>query len=309
MSKNNMHPKIVVVGSLNMDLIVSAPRIPAPGETIIGHAFNTAAGGKGANQAVAAARLGAQVSMVGCVGDDAYGQAQLYNLAADGVDTTFVRVDPETHTGVALITVDDAGENSIVVSSGANWRMTATDVNAAEAVIAGANMLLLQLETRLEVVERAVKVAVQHSVPVVLNPAPTSHLSPELLAAVSYLIPNESEASFLSGQPVTDLDSAWAAARHLRSGGVGTVVLTLGEQGALLVAEGQEAHVPAFPVQAVDTTAAGDAFVAGFAVTVASGRSLLQAVRFAAASGALAATKLGAQPSLPFLEEVSQLVG
>jgi len=298
---------MAVVGSLNMDLIVSASRIPAPGETIIGHGFHTAAGGKGANQAVAAARLGAQVSMVGRVGDDAYGQAQLSNLAADGVDTTFVKVDPETHTGVALITVDDAGENSIVVSSGANWQMSAADVDDAEVAIAGADMLLLQLETRSEVVARAVELAARHGVPVVLNPAPARPLPPELLAQVTYLIPNEGETALLSGQPVTGLDSAGAAARTLRQMGIGTVVLTLGGQGAFLFAEGQKEHVPAFPVEVVDTTAAGDAFVAGFAVAVASGQPLGEAVRFAAAAGALATTKLGAQPSLPTLEEVNKL--
>lgn len=308
LSGGKMPPKIAVVGSLNMDLIVSVPRIAAPGETIIGHEFHTAAGGKGANQAVAAARLGGQVSMVGRVGNDAYGQMQLSNLAADGVDTTFVTVDPETHTGVAFIIVDDAGENSIVVSSGANWRVSATDVDAAEDAIAGADMLLLQLETRPEVVERAAELAARHGVSVVLNPAPANPLPSGLLGRVSYLIPNESETAFLSGQPVTDLESARSAARALRQMGAGTVVSTLGGQGALLIAAGQELHVPAFSVKVVDTTAAGDAFVAGFAVAVASGQPLAEAVRFAAAAGALATTKMGAQPSLPVLEEVNWLL-
>jgi ribokinase len=303
-----MPPKIVVVGSLNMDLIISSPHIPVPGETIIGRGFHTAAGGKGANQAVAAARLGAQVSMVGRVGDDAYGHIQLDGLAADGVDTTFIQVDSEAHTGVALIIVDDAGENSIVVSSGANWQVSVADVDAAEAAIAGADMLLLQLETRPEVVERAAELADRHGVPVVLNPAPPRSLSPELLARVTCLIPNESETAFLSGLSVTGMDSARSAARHLLSKGVDTVVLTLGGQGAFLIAKGQEEHVPAFVVEVVDTTAAGDAFVAGFAVAVASGQSQLEAVRFAAATGALATTKLGAQPSLPTLEEVNRLL-
>ncbi|MFZ5916668.1 MAG: ribokinase [Chloroflexota bacterium] len=303
-----MPPKIVVVGSLNMDLIVSAPRIPEPGETIIGHGFHTAAGGKGANQAVAAARLGAQVIMVGCVGGDAYGETLRRNLAADGVDTSFVGVDTETHTGIALITVDDAGQNSIVVSSGANWRLSAADVDAAEGAFIGADMLVLQLETRPEVVERAAALAVRHGVPVALNPAPARPLSPALLAQVDYLIPNESETALLSGRPVTGVDSARAAARTLRGMGIGTVVLTLGGQGAFLITEGREAHVPAFSVEVVDTTAAGDAFVGGFAVAVASGWPLPQAARFAAASGALATTRLGAQPSLPTLSDVERLL-
>jgi ribokinase len=304
-----MQPKITVVGSLNMDLIVSAPRIPGPGETVIGGGFHTAAGGKGANQAVAAARLGAQVNMVGRVGDDTYGQVQLSNLAADGVDTTFVTVDPKAHTGVALITVDDVGENSIVVSPGANWHVSATNVEAAKAAISGADMLLLQLETQPEVVTRAIELAARHDVPVVLNPAPARPVPPELLAQVTYLIPNESETALLSGQPVADLGSAQAAARKLREMGVGTVVLTLGGKGAFLVAQKQEKHVPAFAVEVVDTTAAGDAFVAGFAVAVASGKPLLEAVRFATATGGLATTKLGAQPSLPTLAEVKRLLG
>jgi ribokinase len=303
-----MQPQIIVVGSLNMDLIISAPCIPGPGETVIGHGFHTAAGGKGANQAIAAARLGAQVTMVGRVGDDAYGQAQMSNLAADGVDTTFVKLDSEAHTGVALITVDDEGENSIVVSPGANWHTSAADVEATEAAIARADILLLQLETRPEVVARAIELAAKHKVPVALNPAPPRSVPPELLSQVTYLIPNESETAFLSGQFVSDLASAQAAAQKLRGMGVDIVVLTLGGQGAFLIGHGQEEHVPAFPVKVVDTTAAGDAFVAGFGVAVASGRSLLEAVRFAAATGALATTKLGAQPSLPTLEEVNRLL-
>jgi ribokinase len=303
-----MPAKIVVVGSLNMDLIVSAPRIPVSGETIIGHDFHTAPGGKGANQAVAAARLGARVSMVGRVGDDPYGQTLLDGLAADGVDATWVRRDADSHTGVALITLDHAGQNSIVVSSGANWRLSAADVDAAEGIIAKAHLLLLQLETRPQVVARAAELAGAHGVPVLLNPAPARTLSPDLLARVAYLIPNESEAALLSGRPATDEGSAREAGRALREMGAEVVVLTRGESGAYLVAEGVETHVPAFGVAAVDTTAAGDAFVAGFAVARASGRSLQEAARFAAAAGALATTRLGAQPSLPRLKAVRRLL-
>lgn len=303
-----MPAKITIVGSLNYDLIASAPRLPAPGETIIGGPFQTAPGGKGANQAVAAARLGAQVRMVGRVGDDSYGRAELDSLAAAGVDTTFIQIDPDAHTGVGLIYLDEAGQNSIVVCPGANWTMRAIDVDAAVAAIAGADMLLLQLENQPEVVERAAELAGQRGVPVVLNPAPARPLSAELLARVDYLVPNESETALLTGQPVTGLDSAQTASEALRRRGVDAVVLTLGAQGAFLNNAGQMAHIPAFRVTPVDTTAAGDAFVAGLAVAIASDRPLPAAVRFANAAGALATTALGAQPSLPTLEAVEQLL-
>ena len=303
-----MGAKIVVVGSLNMDLIGRVPHIPAPGETVLGSHFNTAAGGKGANQAVAAARLGAQVTMVGCVGGDDYGRQLLAGLQADGVDTQFVRVDAGAHSGVALITVDDAGENSIVVISGANWQLTQADVAAAEAVIAAADMLVLQLESSLEVVVYAAEMAARHAVPVLLNPAPARPLPARLLANIAYLIPNESEAALLADCAVDDMAGVETAVHRLREQGVAHVILTMGSRGAYLHS-GDESHmVPAFPVQPVDTTAAGDAFVAGVAVAVAEGRPLTEAARFAAAAGALAATQHGAQPSLPTRTAVQQLL-
>lgn len=302
-----MSPKITVIGSLNMDLIVEAPHIPAPGETVIGGAFYTAVGGKGANQAVAAARLGAQVTMVGRLGDDAYGQAQIEGMRAEGIDTTYIKADPESHTGVALITVEESGQNSIVVSPGANWRLSAIDVNAVEDAIANADIVLLQLEVRDEVIECAVDLATRHNIPILLNPAPARPLKPELLGKVAYLIPNESETALYTNQAITDRASALAAAEKLRQIGIGVVILTLGSQGALLHTVDLTEHISAFPVNPVDTTAAGDAFVAGFAVAVASGHSLVAAVRFAAATGALATTKPGAQPSLPKLAEVQKL--
>ena len=302
-----MGPRIMVVGSLNMDLIARTPRLPQPGETVLGREFHSAPGGKGANQAVAAVRLDAQVAMVGRVGDDDYGRALLATLASDGVNTKHVTVDPETPTGVALIELDDAGENSIIVIPGANMRLTPADVQAAESMLATSDVLLLQLESPLAVLQHAIPAARTHGVTVILNPAPARPLPAQLLQDVDYLVPNEIEAGLLVGREVSDTASARDAAHTLRGKGVGTVILTLGGQGALLVGE-DDILIPAFKVKVVDTTAAGDAFVAGFAVALAAGRDLEQAVRFASAAGALATTRLGAQPSLPTAAEVEALL-
>jgi ribokinase len=299
---------MTVVGSLNMDLVIRSPRIPRPGETIIGGEYRNVPGGKGANQAVAAARLGARVSMVGRVGSDAFGDQLLDHLVADGIDHTFVLKDQDAATGVALIVVDDAGENSIVVASGANMRLSAPDMEAAQAVIAGADALLLQLESPIETVRRAAEVARAHGVTVILNPAPARPLPAQLLALVDVLIPNESETALLTGLPVENHAQGQAAASALRELGVGTVILTLGERGAML-AQGTEAQVfPTFDVDPVDTTAAGDAFVAGLAVALAEGKPMAEAVRWGNAAGALATTRLGAQPSLPTRAALEQML-
>jgi ribokinase len=324
-----MAAHVTVVGSLNMDLVARAPRIPRPGETIIGGDFHTLPGGKGANQAVAAARLGAQVSMVGRLGQDTFAGSLLDNLTAAGVDHTFVIQDPEAATGVALIMVDDAGQNSIVVASGANMRLSPADVDAAEAAIADADALLLQLESPLETVARAAEVARAHGVRVILNPAPARSLPATLLSLVDVLIPNESETALLTGVPVGDWPETETAARAgigttlreellvlrgekaaraLRESGVDTVILTLGERGALLAREGETTLFPAFEVTPVDTTAAGDAFVGGFAVALAEGKPLAEAVRWGNGAGALATTRLGAQPSLPTRQALETLL-
>ena len=303
-----MTARVTVVGSLNMDLAVCAARIPQPGETILGGAFHTVPGGKGANQAVAAARLGAHVAMVGRVGEDDFGGLLLEGLAAEGIDAIHVIKDPGAATGVALIVVDDQGQNAIVVVSGANARLSPADVAASREPITAASALLLQLESPLAAIEWAAEVARAHGVTVILNPAPARALPPDLLERVDVLIPNEIEAALLTGLPVADLAQARAAATALREMGAGTVVLTLGERGALL-ATGEDARLcPAFPVEVVDTTAAGDAFVAGLAVALGEGQVLVEAVRWGNAAGALATTVLGAQPSLPRRRDVELLL-
>jgi ribokinase len=303
-----MNARVTVVGSLNMDLVVRVPRFAQPGETIIGGDFRTVPGGKGANQAVAAARLGAQVSMVGRVGCDAFSGPLLENLACAGVDHTFVTQDEGAATGIALIAVDDAGQNSIIVASGANMCLSPSDVDAAETAIATASALLLQLESPLEAVVRAAQVARAHGVTVILNPAPARPLPATLLAVVDVLIPNESETALLTGLPVGDRAEAEVAAAALQESGVGTVILTLGERGALL-ARGEGLQLfPAFEVSPVDTTAAGDAFAGGFAVALAEGRDLPEAVRWGNAAGALATTRLGAQPSLPTRQALGEML-
>ena len=246
--------------------------------------------------------------MVGRVGHDAFGSALLENLDADSIDHAFVVQDGQAATGVALIVVDDSGENSIVVSSGANMRLSPADVEAAEAVIAAADLLVLQLEVPLESVVRSAELARAHGVRVVLNPAPARALPARLLSMVDVLVPNETEAALLVGLPVGTQSEAQKAAEALLRSGVGTVILTLGERGALPARAGQMQVVPAFDVQPVDTTAAGDAFVAGLAVALAEGQGLDKAVRWGNAAGGLAATQLGAQPSLPTRQALERLL-
>ena len=300
---------ILVVGSLNMDLVVSADRIPVPGETILGRDFNTFPGGKGANQAVAAARQGAAVTFIGCVGNDSFGGELLNGLKAEGIEIKLVRVCEDAPSGVALITLDVAGQNSIVVVSGANAKLTPRHIREKRDVFSEADVLLLQLETPLDTVLTAAQEAKERGVLVVLNPAPAQLLPDELLTLVDVLVPNESETALLTGQPVETMEQVESAAQVLITQGVGSVVVTLGSRGALLVAEGlPRIHVPAFPVDAVDTTAAGDSFVGALALGLAEGLPREEAMLRACAAGALAAGRLGAQPSIPTRKAVDELV-
>ena len=294
-----MNGHIVVVGSLNMDLVVRTPRHPRIGETIIGSDFRTYPGGKGANQAVAAARLGGKVKMVGRVGQDDFGQALLGNVAQNGVDTTFIQRDQEAATGVALITVDASGQNTIVVASGANARLMPEDISSAQEAFIGAAVLVLQLECPLPAVARAIEIACQSGVRVVLNPAPAQPLQSELLASVDYLIPNQTELALLSGRQ--SLDEGIGV---LQEWGVRNLIVTLGEQGVLIVEDGRQTRLAAHPVQVVDTTAAGDAFVGAFVVALKEGVSTQEAASWGNAAGALVVTRAGAQPSLPERSEL-----
>jgi ribokinase len=303
-----MASDILIVGSLNMDIVVRSPRIPKPGETILGSEMHMIPGGKGANQAVAAARLGARATMVGRLGQDAFAKPLLENLEASQIDHTYVISDSVSTTGVALIVVDDIGENSIVVASGSNMRLSPADIDNAEAAFKGAKVVLLQLENPKETVLRAAELARAHSVRVILNPAPAQTLPKALLALVDVLIPNETETAQLTGMPVSNLEDLKEAAAALLVKGVGAVILTLGDQGALLTRESDTILVPAYKVNVIDTTAAGDAFVGGFSVAFAEGKPMEEAVRWGNAAGALAATKLGAQTSLPGRPEVEALL-
>jgi len=299
-----MGNKIVVVGSSNTDMIVQLPHLPKPGETVSGGAFSTAAGGKGANQAVAAARAGANVGLVARVGEDSFGEQAIAGFVGDGIDVSHVTRNPAAPSGVALIFVDDGGENCIAVAPGANATLTPEDVEAAEDLITGAEVVVMQLETPIETVGRAAALAREHGVRVILNPAPARQLSDEILGNVSILTPNESEAELLTGIQVSDDAGAEEAARALSARGVDIVILTLGSRGAYVFESDSGELVPGFEVQAVDTTAAGDVFNGSLAVGLAEGKPLAEAVRFANAAAALSVTKLGAQPSAPTRSEI-----
>ncbi|WP_460139718.1 ribokinase [Pseudomonas sp. S2_E01] len=299
-----MPAKVVVIGSLNMDLVTRASRLPRGGETLIGESFTTISGGKGANQAVAAARLGAQVSMVGCVGSDAYGEVLRGALLADGIDCQAVST-VDGSSGVALIVVDDNSQNAIVIVAGANGALTPALIDQFDAVLQAADVIICQLEVPDATVGYALKRGRELGKSVILNPAPASRALPaNWYAAIDYLIPNESEASTLTGLPVDSLATAETAATRLIAMGAGKVIITLGAQGSLF-ADGQRLeHFVAPKVKAVDTTAAGDTFVGGFAAALAGGKSEREAIHFGQAAAALSVTRAGAQPSIPDLSEV-----
>lgn len=299
-------PRIVVVGSINMDLVARVPRLPRPGETVRGSAFSQVPGGKGANQAVAAARLGALVAMIGRVGDDVFGRELITSLRTRGVQTEHVQITPNCPSGLALIWVEVSGQNAITVIGGANARLMSGDVREQSAIISQADALLVQLEVPLESVNSAVEIARRHSVLTILDPAPApASLLPEQLYAVDLISPNQSEAESLTGVAVAAIADAAGAAAILHEHGVRQVVIKLGEQGALASQRGSESiHVPAPQVRVVDTTAAGDAFTAALAVALVEGRSLADATRFACAAGSLATTRPGAQDAMPSRAEV-----
>lgn len=297
-------PKILVIGSCNTDMVVRAERLPVPGETILGGTFLMNPGGKGANQAIAAARLGGEVTFVAKIGYDLFGLQALEILRAEKIDTEYVLTDRQGPSGVALIFVDRCGENSIIVAPGANFRLTPEDIDKAEERIRGADILLMQLEVPIETVEYAAAIAGRYGKRVILNPAPASALSDSFLRHVYAILPNRIEAQMLSGIEVVDAASARRAAEAIGSRGIEHVVITLGKDGAYVKERDRYTMIPAQQAATVDTTGAGDVFCGAFCTALAEGRSVTDAVRFANAAAAVAVTHVGAQSSIPYKTDV-----
>lgn len=295
---------ILVIGSLNIDLVTRVPHLPQPGETIASRKFQKNPGGKGANQAVAAAKLGANVTMIGKVGTDEHGELLINSLRSAGVSTAGIR--REGTTGMAFISVSDEGENHIVLVAGANNAVRRSDISAMRGLIEESDMIVMQLEIPLEVVKHALELAVGLGKNVILNPAPVRDLPAEMLRHVYVLIPNETELQILSGMPTSTEQEIVDAARHLNSLGTQRVIVTMGDRGSFLISETLHTHIPAYPVRAVDTTAAGDAYVAAFAVGKTQGMSDVEAAKFASKVAAITVTREGAQPSLPTRDDVQR---
>ncbi|MFC2083520.1 ribokinase [Bacteroidota bacterium] len=303
MSKN-----IVVVGSSNTDMIIKTDKIPKPGETVIGGKFYKAAGGKGANQAVAASRAGGNVTFIASVGNDLFGDEAIMGFQKDGINIKHIKKDSEEASGIALIFIDNKGENSIAVASGANLKLQESDIEKAKERISGADVLLMQLEIPINTVEAAAKIADSSGVKVILNPAPAQPLSNELLKHITILTPNESEAELLTGLEVKDEPGAEKAAKILIEKGVELVIITLGTKGALLATKDESKLVAGFKVNAADTTAAGDVFNGALAVAIAENKSLSEAIKFANAAAAISVTRMGAQPSVPQRDEIENML-
>jgi len=301
--------KIVVIGSSNTDMVVRTPALPRPGETVLGGEFIMAPGGKGANQAVAAARAGGEVTFIARIGDDIFGRQSMEGLVRDGIHIEHIVEDKNSPSGVALIIVGPDGENCIAVASGSNAGLAAADVRKAKAVISSADIVLLQLESPLETVQEAAGIAAAAGVPVILNPAPARALSDDILKNVAYLTPNETEAEILTGITLIKSSDLAEAAGMLLAKGMKAVLITLGANGVYVASREKQEVVPAFKVIPVDTTAAGDAFNGALAVALAERRPLFEAARMANAAAALATTKMGAQPSLPSRRDIDELLG
>jgi ribokinase len=305
-----MMKKILVVGSSNTDLIIKVPEIPRPGETLLGGQFQTFPGGKGANQAVAAARAGGEVVFIAAVGDDAYGAEAIRGYKEDKINTEDIKVCKGVASGIAMITVSHQGENAITVASGANGELSPADLEEAEEPFIEADYMLVQLETPMETVQKAVELCAEFDTRVILNPAPAAELSNEILEKVDIITPNETEAEKLTGIKVSDEASATKAAEILHQRGIQTVIITLGSQGAFLSdqASGLQKLIPGYRVEAMDTTAAGDVFNGQLAVALAEGLGLEEAILQAHAAAALSVQKLGAQSSIPRREETDNFL-
>jgi ribokinase len=296
---------LLVIGSSNTDMVISAEHLPAPGETILGKSFFMNPGGKGANQAVAAARLGGDVIFICKTGNDIFGTQAVETFRNEGINSNYLLSDPVNPSGVALITVDDNGENCIVVASGSNGTLSKEDLIPLQDLITNADLLLMQLEIPLSSVEYAAQIACLKNTTVILNPAPACPLPDSLLKNVSIITPNETEAHILTGIRVHDIDSAKEAAKVLNKKGIGTVVITLGGEGALVYHENQFSHVSCVKVKAVDTTAAGDIFNGALAVALCEGADVIAATSFACKVATISVTRMGAQASAPYKNELS----
>lgn len=300
--------KLLVIGSSNMDLVISLPRIPSIGETVLGGKSSMIFGGKGANQAVASIRSGAEVAYIAKVGDDLFGENMKSHFKNEGFRTDLILTDENEPTGIAQIFVSEKGENSIAVAPGANMKLLPEDMHQFHELIINAKVILLQLETPVETVEHIADLAFKNNVKLILNPAPAQKLSPELLKKVWLLTPNETEASLLTGIQVTDAASAELAAHKLLKMGIENIIFTLGENGSLLLNKSGYSHFSAPKVKAVDTTAAGDVFNGCLATAITQDKSLDEAIEFAAAAAAISVTHKGAQPSIPTLEEIENFL-
>ena len=301
-------PHVVVLGSMNVDLVTKVDKLPLQGETVFAETFLTENGGKGANQAVAAARLGAKVSMIGRVGSDDFGQQILQNLRAESVNTDTVSKDSETGTGIALITVDAQSQNTIVVSSGANMNCGKPEIGHLESLLGSVDCLVLQNEVPYEVNLQAARLARENKIPVVWDPAPFVTGTQELIKHVDFLTPNQNEAELLANCEITDEKSIHNAFFKIKESSDAVCLITMGEDGVYFLSGPGINQIPSFLVDSVDSVAAGDAFTGGFAVALSEGETLRSAARFGCASGALATTKLGAQSAMPFRKEVDQMI-
>ena len=303
-----MSARVTVIGSCNTDMVVRLPHLPVPGETVLGGTFAMVQGGKGANQAVAAARAGGTVAFIGRVGNDPFGAQARTALESERINVEFLATDTGSPSGVALIVVDARGENAIAVAPGANGNVTPEDVHRAHAVIASSDILVAQLEVPVESIRAAALIAASAGVPVVLNPAPALPLDDRLLHNVAIITPNEHEAALLAGTVVRDDAAIVCAAEALRRRGVATVIVTLGARGVYFTNGTHNEWIPSFQVKAVDTTAAGDVFTGAFAVALAEHQSPLEACRFACAAAAISVTRHGAQPSAPHRADIDALL-
>ena len=300
----NMSKKIIVVGSSNTDMVVQVPHIPAPGETVMGSELLTIQGGKGANQAVGAARAGGDVVFIACVSDDTFGTDSIENYKKDNIDTSFIKVEPGMHSGVALINVAEDGENSIAVAPGANSYLLPEDIMKAKDAFSGAGAVLVQLEIPLETVAAVAILAEEMKIPMILNPAPGAKLPEDILKRISIITPNETEAALLTGTREVNDDTIPVMAKKLYDLGIETVILTLGSRGVYLLSSEFRGMIPGYSVKAVDTTAAGDVFNGALATALSGNKTVRQAIDFAQRAAAISVTRMGAQPSAPPLEEI-----